>query len=178
MRSWLTRGLLPLVVVGALSASAAMVAAAATHAGATVRAAKTSSFGTVLVASNGHTLYRFTPDSKNTNRCSAVAACKKAWPALLVKAGVKPTVGSGAKASLIGTMRAAHGMRQVTYAGFPLYFFAGDSKAGQTNGQGIAGKWFVVNTSGALVKHAMASSSPASTTSSTTTSSSGGSHWG
>lgn len=177
MRSWLTRSLLPLVVVGALSASVAMVAAAATHAGATVKAAKTSSFGMVLVASNGHTLYRFTADSKGVNRCSAVAACSKAWPALLVKAGVRPTAGSGAKASLIGTMRAPHGMRQVTYAGFPLYFFAGDSKAGQTNGQGVAGKWFVVGTSGALVKQAMKASTTSSSSGSTTTSG-GKSGWG
>jgi predicted lipoprotein with Yx(FWY)xxD motif len=175
MRGWLIRGVLLLVVVGTVSASAAMAASVATHSKTIVKTAKTSSFGKVLVGSNGHTLYRFTADSKGVNRCSNVAACNKAWPALLVKAGVKPTAGPGAKTKLLGTIRAAHGMRQVTYRGFPLYFFSGDSKAGQTNGEGLVGKWFVVSTSGALVRHAMKASN---TSKSTSTGSSGGSHWG
>ncbi|HKB53100.1 MAG TPA: hypothetical protein VKD22_03815, partial [Ramlibacter sp.] len=88
----------------------------------------------------------------------------------LVKAGVKPTVGGGASASLVGTIKAAHGMAQVTYAGFPLYFFAGDRAAGQTKGQGFGGKWYIVNTKGALVKHAMSASSATSSGSTTSTS--------
>jgi Secreted repeat of unknown function len=58
--------------------------------------------------------------------------------------------------ALLGTIKAAHGMSQVTYAGFPLYGFAGDKAAGQTNGQGFQSQWYVVNTKGALVKHALA----------------------
>jgi hypothetical protein len=89
-----------------------------------------------------------------------------------VKAGVKPTAGSGASASLLGTIKAGHTMSQVTYAGFPLYFFAGDAKAGQTNGEGTVGKWYVANTHGGLVKH------PVTSTSTTTTTSSSTSAWG
>ena len=97
----------------------------------TVDASKTSTLGTVLVAANGHMLYRYTVDSKGVNRCSNVPACSTYWPALLIKTGTKPTVGSGASAKLLGTISAANGMRQVTYAGFPLYFFSGDKNAGQ-----------------------------------------------
>ena len=62
-------------------------------------------------------------------------------------------------------------MRQVTYAGFPLYLFAGDKRAGQVKGEGLFGKWFAVNTAGALVKHAVTTApAPATTTS--------GSAWG
>lgn len=66
-------------------------------------------------------------------------------------------------------------MRQVTYAGFPRSFFAGDTKARQTRGQGFQAKWFVVNTKGALVKHADSAAAPAPAT---TTGSSSGSTWG
>jgi hypothetical protein len=39
---------------------------------------------------------------------------------------------------------------QVTYGGYALYLYAGDSKAGQVNGQGTAGVWHAVATSGAI----------------------------
>jgi predicted lipoprotein with Yx(FWY)xxD motif len=170
MRGRVVRVVLPLLVVGALVAGVAMAASASMHSSrGTVKAFKSSSFGMVLAASNGHTLYRYTPDSKGVNRCSSNATCNKFWPRLLVKASVKPTVGSGASASLIGTMKAAHGMAQVTYAGFPLYLFAGDTAAGQTKGQGFEGKWYVVNTRGALVKHALSTGSSSTSSGATTT---------
>ena len=169
MRSRAMRVVLPLVIIGAVGAGAAMAASASMHSSGTVSASKSSSFGMVLVGSNGHTLYRYTLDSKGVNRCSSNATCSKYWPALVVKAGIKPTVGSGASASLLGTMKAAKGMAQVTYAGYPLYFFAGDKAAGQVKGQGFEGKWYVVNTKGAFVKHAVSSGSKGSGGTSTTT---------
>jgi predicted lipoprotein with Yx(FWY)xxD motif len=161
------RWVVPLLVVGAVAVGAA-TAATGTHAQkGTVRTAKSATFGTILVAANGRTLYRFTVDRKGVNRCSSDATCNKYWPPLLVKASVKPTAGPGAKAALLGTIQAARGMRQVTYAGYPLYFFAGDSAAGQVKGQGIQSKWYVVNASGGLVKKA--STTPTTTTAPTTT---------
>jgi predicted lipoprotein with Yx(FWY)xxD motif len=165
MRGRWIRVLLPVVLVGAVGAGAAMAATASMRSSErTVVAFKSSTFGMVLAASNEHTLYRYTPDSKGVNRCSSNATCNKFWPALLVKAGVRPTAGEGASSSLVGTMKAAHGMAQVTYAGYPLYFFAGDKAKEQTKGQGFEGKWYVVNTKGALVKHAVSTSGGATTT--------------
>ena len=152
-----------------------MAATASTNAqSGTVSVAKSKSFGTILVAANGKTLYRYTLDTKGVNRCTGVPACSKYWPQLLIKSTAKPTVGTGASAALLGTIKAAHGMRQVTYAGFPLYYFVGDSAAGQTKGQAFEKEWYVVNTKGAFVKHAVAGG--AAGTKSTSTSSGGG--WG
>jgi predicted lipoprotein with Yx(FWY)xxD motif len=171
---WIRWGL-PLLLVAVAGTGAAMAATASTHAqNGTVRAVKSKSFGTILVAANGKTLYRYTLDSKGINRCTSNATCAKYWPQLLVKSTTKPTVGTGASAGLLGTIKAAHGMRQVTYAGFPLYFFSGDSAASQTKGQGFQKQWFVVNSKGAFVKHAV--SGGTATTKSTSTSSGGG--WG
>jgi predicted lipoprotein with Yx(FWY)xxD motif len=178
MRGRLIRWLLPLMLVAAVGVGAAMAATGSTHSrSGTVKAAERTSFGMILVSSSGRTLYRYTVDSKGVNRCSSNATCNKFWPPLVVKAGVKPTVGAGARRGLLGTIKAAHGMRQVTYAGFPLYFFAGDKAAGQVKGQGFDSKWYVVDTRGALVKHAMTTSTTTSTSTSggTTTS---GSTWG
>ena len=51
--------------------------------------------------------------------------------------------------------RRADGKRQVTYAGHPLYTFAGDTKAGQTTGEGLTNfgaSWDVVSASGRAVE--------------------------
>jgi predicted lipoprotein with Yx(FWY)xxD motif len=181
MRTRLILWGLPLLLVAVAGAGVAMAASAATHSSrATVATAANAKFGTILVAANGRTLYRYTPDRKRVNTCSANATCNKFWPRLLVKATVKPTAGAGVKRALLGTIKATPGMRQVTYAGFPLYYFAGDKRPGQVKGQAFDGTWYVVNTKGALVKHAMtaAAPAPAATTPTTTSSSGGGSAWG
>ena len=179
------RWLLPVAMIAAIGTGAAMAATSATHSSApVVKTVASAKFGKVLVNAGGRTLYRYTLDSKGVDRCTSNATCAKYWPQLLVKAGVKPTGGAGVQASLLGTIKAKNGMFQVTYAGFPLYTFAGDTKAGQVNGQAFEKQWYVVNTKGAFVKHAVAggtSSSPSPTPSpdpgyGTTTTS--GSAWG
>jgi predicted lipoprotein with Yx(FWY)xxD motif len=161
-----------LLAVGGVGA--AMAATASTHSSGTVRTAKSAKFGTVLVNASGKTLYRYTLDKKGVNTCTAVAICAKYWPRLLVTGTAKPTAGAGVSAALLGTIKQPKGLRQVTYAGFPLYVFAGDAKAGDVKGQGFEKTWYVVNAKGALVKHAVAGSpAPAPTTTS-----GGGSTWG
>ena len=151
MRGRAIRWILPLLLVSVAGVGVAMAATASTTSkSGTVMTAHSSKFGTILVASNRMTLYRYTPDMKNESTCSG--ACATYWPPLLVKGAAKPTAGSGATASLLGTTKRANGAMQVTYAGWPLYFYAGDKKAGQTNGQGFQKSWYVVSTTGALVK--------------------------
>ena len=164
------RWVLPLLLLVPLGVGVAMAASSSSNATGTVKAVKSKSFGTILVGSNGRTLYRYTIDRKNVNRCTSDPACNKYWPPLLVKAGAKPTAGAGAKVAKLGTIKAKNGMRQVTYDGGPLYTFAGDSAAGQTKGQAFEKEWYVVNTSGALVKGAVAAPAPTTT--------SGGTAWG
>jgi predicted lipoprotein with Yx(FWY)xxD motif len=164
MRDRRIRLVLAMIVVAMAGVGVAMAATKSTSAkSGTVKAAKVGKFGTVLVASNGMTLYRYTPDKKNVSVCNG--ACASYWPPLLVKGTAKPTVGSGASASLLGTTMRKGGAEQVTYAGFPLYYYAGDKKPGQANGQGFEKTWYVVSATGALVKHAAKTSgSPGTTT--------------
>ncbi len=169
----LIRVVLPLVLVAAAGAGAAMATTAATHTAGTVKLAKTASFGSILVDASGRTIYRYTPDRKGVNTCTG--QCATYWPALLVKATAKPVAGAGVNKALLGTIKAAHGMRQVTYAGFPLYRYKGDSKAGQLKGQGTDGSWYVVNAKGAMVKNKVSGSGGTTTTAGTTTSKGG---WG
>jgi predicted lipoprotein with Yx(FWY)xxD motif len=106
-----------------------------------------TALGKVLADARGHTLYLFEKDKKGMSLCNG--ACVAYWPAILSAA--KPRAGAGVRASLLGRTRRADGRRQVTYAGHPLYTFVGDSKAGQTTGEGLTdfgGAWDAVAPNG------------------------------
>jgi predicted lipoprotein with Yx(FWY)xxD motif len=106
-----------------------------------------SRLGKILVDSQGHTLYLFKKDSGRKSAC--FGACATFWPPL--RTNGKPTVGTGASASLIGTTARSDGAAQVTYNGHPLYRFAKDKKPGDTKGEGLTafgGRWFVVSAAG------------------------------
>ena len=103
--------------------------------------------GKILVNSQGRTLYLFGKDSGTTSACTG--ACAGNWPPL--RANGKPTLGTGADASLVGTIQRSDGKQQVTYNGHPLYLFKGDKKPGDTNGEGLTafgGTWYVLSSSG------------------------------
>ena len=103
--------------------------------------------GKILVNSRGQTLYLFKKDSGKKSKC--FGACASAWPPL--RASGKPTVGSGAHASMVGTTARSDGARQVTYNGHPVYLFSDDQRPGDTNGEGLTafgGRWYAVSPAG------------------------------
>jgi predicted lipoprotein with Yx(FWY)xxD motif len=114
--------------------------------------------GQILVNSEGRTLYLFKADQGTKSACTG--ACAGAWPPLLVKG--KPTTGTGINASLVGTATRSEGATQLTYHGHPLYLFAQDQKAGETNGQGVSAfgaQWFALSGTGNQVSTQPPSSS-------------------
>jgi predicted lipoprotein with Yx(FWY)xxD motif len=117
---------------------------------ATVGVANNSQLGKILDNPSGRTLYLFAKDSGDTSACTG--ACASAWPPLRVTG--KPTVGSGAKAADVATIKRPDGRPQVTYNGHPLYTYSGDTSPGQTNGQGLnafGGGWFALSPAGTQV---------------------------
>jgi len=104
-----------------------------------------SDLGTILVDTNGTTLYLFTNDSPGVSTCED--ACLTAWPPLTGE----PEAGTGVDDSLLGTLTRSDGSTQVTYNGWPLYYWANDLAAGDTTGQGVNGVWFVVSPQGQAI---------------------------
>lgn len=147
------------VLVAALGGGTAAVALSK-GSNATVRPRHTS-LGTVLADAKGRTLYLFKQDTSAKSTCSGQCAVK--WPP--APAGRKPTVGEGLDDAALGTTKRSDGKVQVTYAGHPLYRFAGDKdKPGSVSGQGIdafGGKWYVVGTDGKARTRAVPKAAPA-----------------
>jgi predicted lipoprotein with Yx(FWY)xxD motif len=96
--------------------------------------------GDYLVDAKGMTLYLFTQDTPGASTCTG--GCLKAWPALVAAGNV--TAGPGVAGKLDVITRADDGSKQVTYNGYPLYYWKKDQAPGDTTGQGIGGVWFVV----------------------------------
>jgi predicted lipoprotein with Yx(FWY)xxD motif len=109
--------------------------------------------GRVLVTTGGRTLYLFLEDGSHS---SCFAGCARVWPPLLVTG--RPRAGPGVDARKLKTVRRRHSrLRQVTYAGHPLYTTVADERPGDTQGQGWLGTWFVISPAGRQVGKASAS---------------------
>lgn len=104
-----------------------------------------SDLGEILTAADGMAVYLFTPDAQGTPTCTD--SCAEQWPPLTVDNANQVSGGDGIEASLLGTVDHPDGI-QVTYNGWPLYLFAGDTAPRDTNGQGQGGVWYVLDPTG------------------------------
>jgi predicted lipoprotein with Yx(FWY)xxD motif len=122
-------------------------------------ALRTTDLGKILVDGKGRTLYEFGKDRHGKSSCSG--ACAAVWPPLTVSG--KPRAGKGVDAGKLTTAKRSDGTKQVVYNNHPLYRFASDSKAGDTNGQGVNGfgaRWYVLNAAGRIVKKTASQTPP------------------
>jgi predicted lipoprotein with Yx(FWY)xxD motif len=152
------------VVLGACGSSGAKQAA-----GVTITSATVPGVGTVLVnGSDGRTLYLLTSEQGGNLTCTDDNGCTKVWPDTELPTGVSAaTAGSGVDAAKLGTVKSADGHLYPTYAGGPLYEYAGDPGAGQANGQGIVsfgGTWETLTPAGTAVTAAVGKASVSSPT--------------
>ena len=159
--------------IGSLAvASSVLAATTSAAAGAKVAVARTG-LGSVLVDGRGRTLYLFKKDTRSKSACAG--QCAAYWPPLVTSG--KPLAVTGAKASLLGTIRRADGRLQVTYNHHPLYTFFEDHKKGQTNGEGLddfGAEWYAVSPAGATVENDNASNAQGGSGSASSNASAGG----
>jgi predicted lipoprotein with Yx(FWY)xxD motif len=112
-----------------------------------VSAVQVGDLGTILVTSEGMTLYDFHKDKGGESAC--YNACAAAWPPLLTEGD--PTVEGGAQAGMLGTTKRKDGTVQVTYDDWPLYTYIGDQKPGEANGNDIdqfGAEWYALQPNG------------------------------
>ncbi|MEU9288005.1 SCO0930 family lipoprotein [Streptomyces sp. NPDC048275] len=101
--------------------------------------AESAALGKVLTDSAGFTLYRFEKDTPEPPKSNCDGDCATAWPPVPAD-GV--TTATGVDKALLGEVIRADGTKQLTIGGWPMYRYAKDTKAGDTNGQGVGGTWY------------------------------------
>jgi len=112
--------------------------------GVDVGSRSSATLGSFLVASNGRTLYYFgldlPGDADHAPVSNCTGTCVPLWPIFHVEA---PTLAAGLNPADFGEFVRSDGVKQSTYKGWPLYFYAGDSRAGDTNGDNFE-VWYVI----------------------------------
>jgi predicted lipoprotein with Yx(FWY)xxD motif len=112
---------------------------------------RSTRYGPILFDANNRVLYGFTRD-KRGGKSTCYGACAVAWPVYFSKGKVKAM--RGVKQSLIGSVRRRNGRLQVTYNGWPLYYYAheGPRQVKCQNVNEFGGIWLVVKANGRLVR--------------------------
>ena len=105
-------------------------------------------YGKFLTGEDGKTLYLFTPDTATTSACNT--GCIDSWPAFTLDAGETVKGGDGVTGAFT-TITRQDGATQVAYEGHPLYYYAADKATGDTNGQGLFSKWYLVGADGKAI---------------------------
>lgn len=113
---------------------------------------KSEQYGEYIADSFGRALYMFEADTQGNNGAGAKSACSGdcavAWPPLTASI---TQGGEGVSGDLIGTMQRDDGTTQVTYDGWPLYYYAKDANPGDTLGQDIedfGAEWYLLTPTG------------------------------
>ncbi len=147
MRIVRTTIIVALFIIGGQAAAQESKAAAEAEA-ATVTVAKKEPYGAYLVDAAGKSLYLFKADIQG-EKSTCYGACAGVWPPLLTQG--KPQVSGKADKALLGTIERKDGSMQVTYNGWPLYYFLKDIEPGYAKGQGVKGfgaNWYLVTPAG------------------------------
>lgn len=103
--------------------------------------------GVYLTDGGGRAVYLWDADREGSSTC--YGDCATAWPPVTVTGN--GVAGPGTQAGLIGSEQRTDGTRQLTYNGWPLYYFAADTRPGQLSGQadtGFGAVWWLLTPAG------------------------------
>lgn len=141
-----------LILLLVLSPTRAMAQANNVKQAATVEVREKEDLGPYLTDAEGMSLYLFMSDSTQGSTC--YDACAQAWPPYTTEE--PPNAGEEAvNADMLGTLTRKDGTTQVTYNGWPLYYYVKDTEPGDTRGQDVEGfgaEWYLISPEGRPVE--------------------------
>ena len=125
---------------------------------ATIKTEDSEQHGQYLVDDNGSAVYMFTADTPGEGysadaESSCDEECAEAWPPVLTRSTPVQAM-EGIDSEMLGTFQRQDGTMQVTYNGWPLYYFVEDRGADQPTGQDVesfGGEWSLVTPEGEKV---------------------------
>lgn len=97
---------------------------------------KASADGKYLTGKDGLALYVFAKDTKDSGKSVCNGACATNWPPY--EADQTSEIQAEGATGALSIVTRDDGSKQLAYNGMPLYYFAGDKAAGDTNGKSIA----------------------------------------
>ncbi|KPI17027.1 hypothetical protein OK074_1820 [Actinobacteria bacterium OK074] len=120
-------------------------AGASTQTAGELKLADNASLGKVVTDGAGLTLYRFDNDTAEPPKSTCDGTCATTWPPVPAN---DVTAGAGIDKTLLGEVTRSDGSKQLTVAGWPMYRYAKDTKAGDVNGEGVGGTWYATAPTG------------------------------
>ena len=127
-------------LLGLLIAALLLVPTAAIANHHAIKIVEKAGIGKYLTDAEGKTLYWFKKDAPGKSECAG--PCVEKWP-LYHREVIAPP--QGLAATEFGMLTRADGQKQTTFRGYPLYYWAGDAKPGDTSGQGVRDVWYVID---------------------------------
>lgn len=112
--------------------------------------AQNNTYGQYLTDFKQRPIYMFAKDSKDTSTC--YDQCAINWPPLSFEDKSEPVAGRGLDEKLIGYIKRKDGKVQVTFGGWPLYYYAKDQTSMSFTGQGVGGNWFLLSPKAEAIK--------------------------
>lgn len=110
-----------------------------------------SPFGPILTGTSGRSLYYFSKDARGTTTC--YGQCAVNWPPYMATDGLRVDAAESQAGMATGTLSVitrADGTEQLTYAGWPLYYWKDDVAPGDVNGHGVNKVWAIARPNGAF----------------------------
>jgi predicted lipoprotein with Yx(FWY)xxD motif len=98
-------------------------------------------YGNYLTNETFFTLYRYLSDPQDKKISNCNGNCAGIWPPFYVE---NLTMDPELRSIDFDTITREDGSKQLTYKGWPLYLYSGDTRPFETNGQGVNGLWFVI----------------------------------
>jgi predicted lipoprotein with Yx(FWY)xxD motif len=136
----------------AASSAPASSAASSAMKPAALMVTNNATFGKIVTDADGMSLYMYTKDTRDPSVSNCYDACAQRWPPLLADANGKFDLkGNELDAKMFGTTTRKEGTKQVTFNGWPLYYWQNDKKAGDTLGQGVGDVWWVMTPDSTII---------------------------
>lgn len=114
--------------------------------------ADSAEYGSYLTDGDGRALYMLDADSQNESTCYDVCAAN--WPPYEAPRGNPEADDPDISEDLIDTFVRDNGPMQVSYNGFPLYYYIKDQGPGQATGQDVTdqwGTWYLLSPEGEVI---------------------------